>query len=90
MTFAQLHVEWADYPLPKDLTGNAVERWELAFEDTEAGRAWFSDQFSYDFKVGADGSFTVPEVLPGKYRLFVSVSQGNLGSGIGFEDSLSG
>jgi hypothetical protein len=81
VTMAELHVEWDDYPMPKDLTGNAVERWKLEFEDTEAGRAWFRDQYSYDFKVGTDGSFTIPEVLPGKYRLFVSVSQGNLGSG---------
>jgi len=81
VTFAQLQLEWDAYPLPKDLTGNAVERWKLEFEDTEAGRAWFRDQCSYDFKVGADGSFAIPEVLPGKYHLFVSVSQGNLGSG---------
>jgi hypothetical protein len=81
VTIAHLQIEWDDYPLPKDLTGNEVERWKLEFEDTEAGRAWFRDQCYYDFKVGADGSFTIPEVLPGKYRLFVNVSQGNLGSG---------
>ena len=81
VTFAQLHVEGDAYPLPKDLTGNAAERWKLEFEDTEAGRAWFRDQCSYDFKVGADGSFTIPEVLPGKYSLFVSVAEGSLGSG---------
>jgi RNA polymerase sigma factor (sigma-70 family) len=81
VTFAQLHVEWDDYHVPKDLTGNAIERWKLEFEDTEAGRAWFRDQYSYEFKVAADGSFTIPEVLPGKYRLFVNVGQGYLGSG---------
>jgi hypothetical protein len=81
VTFAQLHVEWDSYSIPKDLTGNAVERWRLEFEDTEAGRAWFRDQYSYEFKVGADGSFSIPEVLPGKYRLFVNVGQGYLGSG---------
>jgi hypothetical protein len=81
VTLAQLHVQWDAYPLPKELTGNAAERWKLEFEDTEAGRAWFRDQYYYDFKVRADGSFTVPEVLPGKYFLFVNVSQGNLGSG---------
>jgi RNA polymerase sigma factor (sigma-70 family) len=81
VTFAQLHVEWDSYSIPKDLTGNAVERWKLEFENTEAGRAWFRDQYSYEFKVGADGSFTIPEVLPGKYRLFVGVAQGYLGSG---------
>ena len=81
MTFAQLHVEWDSYQMPKGLTGNAAERWKLEFEDTEAGRAWFRDQYSYEFKVAADGSFSIPEVLPGKYRLFVNVGQGYLGSG---------
>jgi hypothetical protein len=81
VTLAQLHVEWDSYQMPQDLTGNAAERWKLEFEDTEAGRAWFRDQYSYDFKVAADGSFAVPEVLPGKYYLIVNVSQGNLGSG---------
>jgi hypothetical protein len=81
VTIAQLHVEREPYPLPKDLTGNMVERWKLEFEDTEAGRAWFRDQCSYGFKVGADGSFTIPEVLPGKYRMLVSLAQGSLGSG---------
>ena len=81
VTFAQLHVEWDDYHVPKELTGNAVERWKLEFEDTEAGRTWFRNQYSYDSKVGADGSFSIPEVLPGKYRIFVGVGQGDLGSG---------
>jgi hypothetical protein len=81
VTLARLHVEWADYHVPKELTGNAVERWKLEFEDTDAGRAWFRGQYSYEFKVAADGSFSIPEVLPGKYRLFVNVGQGYLGSG---------
>jgi len=81
VTMAQLHVEWGDYHVPKELTGNAVERWKLEFEDTEAGQTWFRDQYAYDFKVAADGSFSIPEVLPGKYRLFVNVGQGYLGSG---------
>jgi hypothetical protein len=81
VTSAQLSVEWDDYHVPKELSGNAVERWKLEFEDTEAGRAWFRDQCSYEFKVGADGSFSIPEVLPGKYRIFVIVGQGYLGSG---------
>jgi RNA polymerase sigma factor (sigma-70 family) len=81
VTLARLNVEWDDYHVPKELTGNAVERWKLEFEDTDAGRAWFRDQYEYDFNVEADGSFTIPEVLPGKYRLFVSVAQGYLGSG---------
>ncbi len=81
VTFAQLHVEWDDYHVPKGLTGNTVERWKLEFEDTEAGRAWFRDQYSYEFKVGADGSFTIPEALPGRYRLYINVGQGYLGSG---------
>lgn len=81
VTSAQLSAEWASYNMPKDLTGDAIERWKLEFEDTEAGRAWFRDQYSYEVKVGTDGSFTISEVLPGKYRLFIDVAQGNLGSG---------
>jgi hypothetical protein len=84
VTLARLHVEWDPYPLPKDLSWNAAERWKLEYEDTEAGRTWFRDQYAYDFKVGADGSFTIPEVLPGKYSLFVNVAQGYLGSGTDF------
>lgn len=71
-----------DYHVPKELTGNGVERWKLEFEDTEAGQTWFRDQYSYDFKVAADGTFTIPEVLPGKYSLLVNVAQGYLGSGL--------
>jgi hypothetical protein len=81
VTFAQLHVEWDDYHVPKSLSPYAIERWKLEFEDTEAGRAWFRAQYSYEFRVEPDGSFTLPEVLPGKYWLFVNVSQGYLGSG---------
>ena len=81
VSFAQLHTEWDDYHVPKSLTGSAVERWKLEFEDTDAGRAWFRDQYSYGVKVDTDGSFTIPEVLPGKYHLFVNVEQGYLGSG---------
>ena len=53
----------------------------LARAVREARRAWFRSQYSYDFKVAADGSFSVPEVLPGTYRLFINVAQGYLGSG---------
>ena len=81
VSLAELHVEYDSYPLPKDLIGTAAERWKLEFENTEAGHAWLRDQYSYDFKVAADGSFTLPEVLPGRYSLFVNVSQGSLGSG---------
>ena len=90
VSFAQLHTEWDDYHVPRDLTGSAVERWKLEFEDTETGRAWFRDQWSYEFKVAADGSFTIPEVLPGKYRLFVNVGQGYLGSGTDSRDGRPG
>ncbi len=90
VTIAQLHVEWNSYDMPKDLTGNAIERWKLEFPDTEAGQAWFRDQLSYEIKIQADGSFTIPEVLPGKYRLFVDVAQGYLGSGESSSPSLPG
>jgi hypothetical protein len=81
VALAQLHVESDSYQMPKGLTGNTAERWKLEFEDTEAGRNWFRDQYAYDFKVGEDGAFTIPEVLPGKYSLYLHLAQGSLGSG---------
>jgi RNA polymerase sigma factor (sigma-70 family) len=81
VTLARLQSEYDSYRMPKDLTGNAQERWKLEFEDTEAGRTWSRNENLYDFNVGADGSFTIPEVLPGKYWLIVNVGQGYLGSG---------
>jgi hypothetical protein len=81
VTLARLQSECDSYGMPKGLTGNAQERWKLEFKDTEAGRTWSRNQNLYDFNVGADGSFTIPEVLPGKYWLFVNVGQGYLGSG---------
>ncbi len=90
MTSAELHVEWDDYHIPQGLTGNALERWKLEFEDTEAGRAWLRNQYSYPIKVGADGTFSILEVLPGTYRLFINVSQGYLGSGLNSKPNPSG
>jgi hypothetical protein len=81
VTSSNLKHEWDRYPLPKTLTGHAIERWKLEYEESEAGRAWFRDSRGYDFKVGTDGSFSIPEVLPGRYHLFVNVAQGSLGSG---------
>ena len=52
------------------------------YQTTEAGRNWFRDQYAYDFKVGEDGAFSIPEVLPGKYSLYLHVAQGSLGSGL--------
>ena len=82
VTFARLDNEWAPYPMPKTLKGNEVERWKLEYEESEAGRAWLRESRIYDFTVGTDGSFTIPEVLPGSYRLHISVAQGSLGSGV--------
>lgn len=62
----QADFEWDSYQMPRDLSGNAAERWRLEFEDTEAGRTCSRSQYSYDFTVEADGAFTLPEVLPGK------------------------
>jgi RNA polymerase sigma factor (sigma-70 family) len=81
VTVAQLHFKWSNYNLPRELKGQAIERWKLDFEDTATGQAWFRDQYAYDFKVREDGSFIIPEALPGTYRLFVQVAQGYLGSG---------
>lgn len=77
----QADFEWDSYQMPRDLTGNAAERWRLEFADTEAGRTCSRSQYRYDFTVEADGAFTLPEVLPGRYWLFVNVGRGYLGSG---------
>ena len=82
MTLALVQSDGHSYDLPADLTGNATEQWKLVFEDSEAGRAWFRTQYSYDFTVAADGSFTLPEVLAGQYRLMVQLAHGNPGSGL--------
>jgi len=79
---ASLRNEYEPYPLPKTLKGNDVERWKLEYEESESGRVWLRESRCYDFSVGADGSFSIPEVLPGRYRLFISVAQGSLGSGL--------
>jgi RNA polymerase sigma factor (sigma-70 family) len=81
VTLAQLQVAYNPYPFPEGLTGSAAERWKLEFEESPAGRSWFRGQCTYNFKVGEDGAFTIPEVLPGNYSLFVHVAQGSLGSG---------
>jgi len=83
VTLAMLISVYDSYDLPKGLTGNAAEQWKLEFEDSDAGRAWSRTSWTYDFTVGADGSFTFPEVLPGKYRLLVDVAHGNPGSALG-------
>ncbi len=66
--------------LPAGLTEDEEAQRRLELEDSAVGRNWRRGQWSYGFKVGDDGSFTVPEVLPGSYSLFVQVYQGSLGS----------
>jgi hypothetical protein len=81
VTLARIQVKQDVNPFPTGLVGNAAERWKLEFADSEAGQNFSRNQYLYDFKVDGDGSFTIPEVLPGKYSLFVFVGQGYLGSG---------
>lgn len=69
------------YPIPKDLNGEAREKWKLEYADTDAGRTWLQSQYAYPVEIAADGTFTIPEVLPGKYTMFITVVQGYLGSG---------
>jgi hypothetical protein len=81
VTLAQAFTDGVSYNMPTGLTGNAAEEWKLEFADTEAGHAYFRDSCAYQFTVGDDGSFVLPEVLPGKYRLFVNVAHGTPGPG---------
>ena len=67
--------------MPKNMTDKAAQRWLLEYGDSPAGRDQLRAHYSYPVKIGGDGSFRIPEVLPGKYDLFISVVQGNLGSG---------
>lgn len=70
-----------DLPQPKGWTPEATQRWHLEFPDTEAGRACLRNWHSYTLQIQADGSFIIPEVLPGRYWLHVGVSEGWLGAG---------
>jgi hypothetical protein len=79
---ADLSDRYDDYHVPAGLSASDSERWKLEFEDTEAGRSWFGKRCSYRFTVASDGSFTIPDVLPGTYDLFITFRQGNLGSGV--------
>jgi len=78
---AFLSAQTADYGMPKNMTDKAAQRWLLEYGDSPAGRDQLRAHYSYPVKIGGDGSFRIPEVLPGKYDLFISVVQGNLGSG---------
>jgi len=58
-----------------------MERWRQEWSETDAGLDWFRGRRTYNIKVQPNGSFVLPEVLPGKYRLIVNVQEGSLGSG---------
>src|SRR5262249_16113097 len=69
------------YPLPKDLQGEAMWRWQMENAESDAGQEWLAKQSRYEINVRPDGSFLVPEVLPGKYRIVLTLHEGPLGSG---------
>src|SRR5262249_36231317 len=71
------------YPLPKNLQGEAMWRWQMEYAESDAGREWLANQSRYLLDVHPDGSFLVPEISPGKYRLFINLYEGSLGSGPG-------
>ena len=78
---ARLANDTDSYPIPSGLTDAAANRWKLQFSDTAEGKAWLGNSYAYNFQVREDGSFFIPEVLPGKYSMFFMVAQGSLGSG---------
>jgi hypothetical protein len=87
--FAQLSSESDPLPVPDGITGETYERWRQEWWETEAGQAWSRQRHAYDIQVQPNGSFVLPEVLPGDYRLIIHVREGVLGSGIGAAPSSS-
>ena len=78
---AQIHSQWDAYPRPEDLQGEALWRHQMEYAESEGGRARLRGQFVYDFKVQPDGTFFVPDVLPGRYAVILNLHEGALGSG---------
>src|SRR5439155_19008449 len=81
LQFAEIQSQWDPYPLPKELQGEAMWRWQLEYAESEAGRARLRGSSHYQLKVQPDGSFIVPEVLPGDYAVTINLNEGPLGSG---------
>ncbi len=84
---AQAGIKGPPLPFPKDVRAstNAVQnRWMRTFLKTPAGKTWISndDRWAkthgefYFFIVKPDGHFLIPDVVPGKYRVYVTVLDG--------------
>ncbi|HVY70432.1 MAG TPA: carboxypeptidase regulatory-like domain-containing protein, partial [Verrucomicrobiae bacterium] len=73
--------KWESYGLPEDLRGEAQWRWQMAWSETAEGRARLRSSVQYQVQVRPDGSFTVPEVLPGSYHLLFHLIEAPLASG---------
>jgi RNA polymerase sigma factor (sigma-70 family) len=78
---AHLHPQWDSYGLPEGLQGEEQWRWQMRYAESEEGGARLRNSVRYELQVKEDGSFFAPEVLPGKYDLFISLNEGPLGSG---------
>ena len=81
LAIAQIHSQWDAYPIPAGLQGEALWRYQMEYAESEAGRARLRGQADYELKVQPDGTFIVPEVLPGDYAVIANLNEGALGSG---------
>jgi beta-lactamase regulating signal transducer with metallopeptidase domain/protocatechuate 3,4-dioxygenase beta subunit len=60
-------------PYPAGLTREARRRWYDQWRQTPPGRAhWLGERF-YGFKLAADGSFRVDDLIAGRYEMRISV-----------------
>lgn len=69
LRFAALGTKMPPPPAPPGLTGAQLHRWEVAYNNSEAGRARMRSARSLALDVSPDGSFTVDDVPPGDYAL---------------------
>ena len=61
-----------------------------AFSATEEGRAYHRSRHIYVLRFNPDGALTVPDVLPGTYRLRISVTSSNkVQSGVSFHSPIA-
>ena len=76
-----LNSRWDSYGLPEGLQGEEQWRWQMEYAESEEGGARLRNSVHYNLELKEDGTFSVPEVLPGKYDLMIFLNEGPLGSG---------
>lgn len=59
----------------KQMTIDEKRQYERTWRDSPEGELFKNEVRNYEFPVGADGTFRVPDVLPGSYRLNVRADE---------------